>query len=94
MGNAGQKSIPFRGASSIANFPRPVLVAIKIGGFELPNTFKGRAAVYKAIEKDRKSRVIALVTGDRPGMQAQIAGDAVDLLTEHLDAIFPLRKYR
>jgi hypothetical protein len=58
----------------------------------LPDTFKEREAVYKAIEKDRKSRVIALVTGDRPGMQTQIAGDSVDLLTEHLDAIFPAKK--
>jgi ClpP class serine protease len=69
-----------------------VLVAIEAGGFELPDTFKGRAAVYKAIEKDRKSRVIALVTGDRPGMQTQIAGDAVDFLSEHLDAIFSAKK--
>jgi hypothetical protein len=58
----------------------------------MPDTFKQREAVYKQIEKDRKSRVIALVTGDRKGMQTQIAGDAVDLLTEHLDAVFPTKK--
>jgi hypothetical protein len=58
----------------------------------MPDTFSDREALYKAIEKDRKSRVIALVTGDRPGMQTQIAADAVDLLTEHLDAIFPAKK--
>jgi hypothetical protein len=58
----------------------------------LPDTYKEREALYKAIEKDRKSRVIAFVTGDRPNMQTQIGNDSVDLLSEHLDALFPAKK--
>lgn len=54
--------------------------------------FEARKAIYAEIEKARSSRVISLVTGDRPGMQTQIASDAVDLLGEHLDAVFPAKK--
>ncbi|MGC1562336.1 MAG: hypothetical protein WA820_21140, partial [Bradyrhizobium sp.] len=62
------------------------------GDCELPDTYSKRDAIYKTIEKERKSRVVALVTGDRPNMQAQIGNDLVDLLSEHLDAIFPAKK--
>lgn len=59
---------------------------------KLPDTYDARQALYAAIEKDRKSRVVALVTGDRPNMQTQIGNDSVDLLSEHLDALFPAKK--
>jgi hypothetical protein len=55
-------------------------------------TYDRRQEIYKKIEKDRKSRVIAYVTGDRPGMQAQINNDAVDLMGDQLDAVFPAKK--
>jgi hypothetical protein len=51
-----------------------------------------RQAIYKKIEKMRKSRVVAFVTGDRPGMQTQISNDAVDLFGDHLDELFPTKK--
>jgi hypothetical protein len=54
--------------------------------------YKKRLGLYRKIEKLRKSRVIAFVTGDRPNMQAQIANDAVDLFGDHLDAIFPTKR--
>ncbi len=53
--------------------------------------YKKTTSVYKKIEKLRKSRVIAFVTGDRPGMQTQISNDSVDLFVDHLDAIFPTK---
>ena len=56
------------------------------------NPYQDRQSIYKKIEKQRGSRVIAYVTGDRPGMQTQISNDAVDLFTEHLDAIFPTKR--
>jgi hypothetical protein len=54
--------------------------------------YEDRLNLYKQIEAQRQSRVIAYVTGDRPGMQAQISPDAVDLLSDHLDEIFPAKK--
>lgn len=53
---------------------------------------KRRLKLYKAIEKERSSRVIAFVTGDRPNMQTQIANDAVDLFGVHLDSMFPAKR--
>lgn len=58
----------------------------------MADSYQKRRRLYKKIEKARGSRVIAFVTGDRPGMQAQIANDAVDLFSDHLDAIFPAKK--
>jgi hypothetical protein len=48
-----------------------------------------RLAIYKKVEKLRKSRVVAFVTGDRANMQAQINQDCVDLFSDHLDGLFP-----
>jgi ClpP class serine protease len=58
----------------------------------MPDTYKEREQLYKEIEKARKSRVVAFVTGDRSGMQTQISNDAVDLFSDHLDNIFPEKK--
>ena len=58
----------------------------------MPKTpYDERLEIYSKIEKLRKSRVVAFVTGDRPNMQAQIANDAVDLFGDHLDALFPAK---
>jgi Serine dehydrogenase proteinase len=58
----------------------------------MPGPYEDRQSVYIKIEQIRSSRVIAFVTGDRQGMQTQIASDAVDLLSDHLDSIFPTKK--
>jgi hypothetical protein len=59
----------------------------------VPQTpYDERQDISKAIEKQRGSRVLSLVLGDRQGMQAQIANDCVDLIGDHLDAMFPAKK--
>lgn len=47
--------------------------------------YQERRGLYRQIEKERDSKVIAYVTGDRPGLQTMIASDALDLFVEHLD---------
>jgi hypothetical protein len=54
--------------------------------------YKGRKPLYKRMEAARHSRVIAFVTGDRPGLETQIAQDAVPLFVELLDHIGPTKK--
>ena len=63
-----------------------------IGGGDRGVTYDRRQEIYQKIEADRKSRVIAYVTGDRQGMQAQISNDAVDLMGDQLDAVFPAKR--
>ena len=46
-----------------------------------------RKDFYRQIEAERNSKVIAYVTGDRPGMEAQIGADTPDIFLEHLDVI-------
>jgi hypothetical protein len=46
-----------------------------------------RQALYQAIEAERESRVIAYVTSDRQGREAQIAKDAVDKIGDLLDEL-------
>lgn len=48
---------------------------------------KERIANYKWIEENRQSKLIVYVTGDRPGMETQIATDILDYFSEHLDKI-------
>lgn len=49
--------------------------------------FAERQALYKRIEAKRKSRVISLIIGDRPGQETQIGKDAVDVLGPLLDEL-------
>jgi hypothetical protein len=51
-----------------------------------------RQPIYKKIEVERKTRVFALVTGERVGLQTQIAGDAVGPFVSLLDAVGPTPK--
>lgn len=51
--------------------------------------FNTRRRLYRAIEAERSSKVLAFVTSDRPGMEAQIAPDSVNLFVELLDKIGP-----
>ncbi len=49
--------------------------------------YSERGTVYRQIEEARSSKVIAYVTGDRPGMETKIASDVLDFLVHHLDSI-------
>jgi len=47
---------------------------------------------YKWIEDNRKSKLLIYFTGDRPGMETQIATDALEYFSEHLDKIGKVNK--
>lgn len=51
-----------------------------------------RAVLLESIEKERKSKAILYVTGDRPGMETQIGQDVIDIFVDHLDAMWPAQK--
>ncbi|TAZ67164.1 serine protease [Rhizobium ruizarguesonis] len=61
-------------------------------GDKLKMNYATRQAYYRAIEADRGSKVIAFVTGDRHGLQTQIAVDAVEPFVSLLDTIGPTKK--
>lgn len=50
-------------------------------------TYQTRRHLYKQLEAERGSKVIAYVTGDRPGLLTTIESDSLDVFTDHLDAI-------
>lgn len=54
---------------------------------EEPHMYADRKRFYQKIEGERNSKLIAYVTGDRPGMGAQIGADTPDIFLEHLDVI-------
>lgn len=54
--------------------------------------FDKRLPILQEIEKERKSKAILYVTGDRPGMETQISPDSVDLFVDHLDDLWPAEK--
>lgn len=54
--------------------------------------YEARKAIYEQIEKSRESRVLAYVTGDRPGAETQVSPEIVDLFVDHLDAIWPTKR--
>ena len=43
--------------------------------------------MYRQIEVERDSKVIAYVTGDRPGLETQVHSEVVDIFVDHLDSI-------
>ncbi len=51
-----------------------------------------RLEKYKWIESNRKSKLLVYFTGDRLGMQTQIASDILDYFSEHLDKIGEVEK--
>lgn len=51
-----------------------------------------RRTLYAEIEKQRETKVLAFVTGERPGLQTQIAADAVAPIVALLDEIGPTKK--
>lgn len=54
--------------------------------------YQTRQAFYRAIEEERSSKLIAFVTGDRAGMETQIAPDCVNCFVDLLDKIGPTAK--
>jgi len=53
---------------------------------------KERIENYKWFEENRQSKLLVYVTGDRPGMETQIATDVLDYFSEHLDRINKVAK--
>jgi len=54
--------------------------------------YQERKKLFIQIEKERKSRVISYVTGDRRGLETQISPEIIDIFVGHLDAIGPTKK--
>jgi ClpP class serine protease len=46
-----------------------------------------RRHLYERLERERDSKVIAFITGDRPGLQMHISSEVYPLFTHHLDRI-------
>ncbi len=51
-----------------------------------------RRSLYRAIGRAARAAVLAYATGDRPGMQAQVSPEAVELIVDHLEALGPVPK--
>ena len=51
-----------------------------------------RKKLYRRIERDRNTKVIAFVTSDRTGMEAQIAQDCIDAFVDLLESIGPTNR--
>lgn len=49
--------------------------------------YSDRLGMYGQLEAARGSKLIVYVTGDRPGLETQIARDVIDLFVDHLDSI-------
>lgn len=54
--------------------------------------FAERKPLYEAIEKQRDTKIVSYITGDRPNAEAQIGADCVDIFVDVLDAIGPTKK--
>ena len=63
-----------------------ILRSSMFGGTE-DNMDEERKRLYEEIERQRNSKLIVYVTGDRKGLETQIANDATDCFIEHLDSI-------
>ena len=53
---------------------------------------EARKGLLEEIERQRRSKAILYVTGDRQGLETQIGQDVIDLFVDHLDAIGPVDK--
>ena len=54
--------------------------------------YSDRLELYRQIEIERGSAVLAYVTSDRPGMETKIAPDVIDPFVELLDLIGPVKR--
>lgn len=59
---------------------------------ETPSGHGDRKLILEAIGKERNSKVLLYITGDRPAMETQIGPDVDDIFVEHLDALWPAEK--
>lgn len=51
-----------------------------------------RKVLLQEVERERQSKVILYVTGDRQGLETKIGQDVIDLFVDHLDVLGPVRK--
>ena len=51
-----------------------------------------RVGQYKQLEQGFNGKVLAYITGDRPGFETRIAPDVIDLFISHLDKIGPVER--
>jgi len=51
-----------------------------------------RKKLYRKIERERETKVLAFVTSDRVGMETRIAPDCIDLFVDLLDKIGPTQR--
>lgn len=58
----------------------------------MKSPFERRKALYRKIEHQRETNVIAYVTGDRRGLETRVAPDVIDLFVHLLDAIGPTKR--
>ena len=49
--------------------------------------FATRKKIYKQIEKNRGSKVLTIVNGDRQGWETQLSRDFIDIIIDHLDLL-------
>ena len=54
--------------------------------------YRERLDLYKQLEQEFGSKVLAYITSDRPNMGAQIASDVINYFIDHLDKIGPCKK--
>ncbi len=54
--------------------------------------YADRRAAYEQLEAARESRLLAYVTGDRPGMETQIHPEALDRIGDHVDGFARQKK--
>ena len=54
--------------------------------------YTDRREIYKEIEQDRETKVLTFVTGNRPRLEAQIAGDCIDPFVNLLEQIGPTER--
>lgn len=54
--------------------------------------YSDRQKIYSQIEKSRKTKVLAYVTGDRRGMETKISKEVVDIFVDHLDHVGPTKR--
>lgn len=54
--------------------------------------FRRRKALYNAIERQRDTKIISYITGDRANAETQIGADCIDIFVDALDAIGPTKR--
>lgn len=54
--------------------------------------YRERTELYKELEKEFNSKILAYITSDRPNMETQIASDVIEYFIDHLDKIGPCDK--